>query len=557
MKRLSFFIMAIIFAFEGWTQCNSPMMVSAVPTATSVVVSWDANSATEWKVQLRTNAMPPVTLQTQDNLTSTTCTFTGLTPNTTYGIVVTAYCNGSLVFMGTGTSFTTSSVSCEAPTNLSVSALTTTWASVNWTAASGTSAWQVVLDDTTATSANATVTTHLLTGLVVGTSYTVYVRTDCGTGYSDWVGYPFVHSYTQPCASPTTITTSPTTTSVDISWEAGAATEWKVQLQTDAMPPVTLQTQDHYTSTTCTFTGLTPNTTYRYAITAYCNGSLVFGGTGGTFTTLAASPCDVPTGLTVSAITHNAATVTWDAGSATAWQFVIDDTTETPEDLIVATKTLIGLSSNTSYIVYVRTDCGSNNYSSWTQQTFTTDIPCEAPSIVTVNAISNDEATISWEAGNMNEWRVQLTLFGDSPTSGNVLQSTDVTVPTHTFTGLTAGTHYMAHVNALCGGVPSTVTTSVDFYANVSGLDIRTLDDMKVILYPNPANDFAILEAEGVNVESEVTVTDIVGRIIMKNSLNAGKQRMIIDTKTYTAGIYYVNIINSLNSKTLKLIIDK
>ncbi len=105
--------------------------------------------------------------------------------------------------------------SCEAPTGLSVSALTTTTATVSWTAsisnpsngyqwevrtsgAGGSGAAGLAASGTTAaglTSANAT-------GLTPNTTYNLYVRSDCGvSNFSTWAGgYVFV----SPCNAITT-----------------------------------------------------------------------------------------------------------------------------------------------------------------------------------------------------------------------------------------------------------------------------------------------------------------------------------------------------------------
>jgi len=91
--------------------------------------------------------------------------------------------------------------SCLAPTSLAVSDITTTTASVSWTANSSEMAWeyQVVAggampaETGTATSENPLA----LTALTANTTYDVYVRANCGAGdTSVWVG-PL--NFTTPC----------------------------------------------------------------------------------------------------------------------------------------------------------------------------------------------------------------------------------------------------------------------------------------------------------------------------------------------------------------------
>ncbi|MDR1725799.1 MAG: fibronectin type III domain-containing protein, partial [Bacteroidales bacterium] len=93
-------------------------------------------------------------------------------------------------------------------------------------------------------------------------------------------------------------------------------------------------------------------------------------------------PCNPPTGL-LSSTTSNSATITWTAGTATSWEVVLQDTVSgTPVSVTSATYTFTGLNASTPYFAYVRTNCGSGNYSSWVLRQFTTDanpVTCAAP----------------------------------------------------------------------------------------------------------------------------------------------------------------------------------
>ena len=87
--------------------------------------------------------------------------------------------------------------SCLDPTDLAVADITTTTASVSWTADSSQTAWeyQVVAGGATpAETGDATSDNPLaLTGLTSNTTYDVYVRANCGTdGTSEWVMVSFI-----------------------------------------------------------------------------------------------------------------------------------------------------------------------------------------------------------------------------------------------------------------------------------------------------------------------------------------------------------------------------
>ena len=92
--------------------------------------------------------------------------------------------------------------SCLDPTDLAVSDITTTTASVSWTANSGESAWEYqVVESGVAPNATGEETPSnplALTELTANTTYDVYVRANCGTdGTSEWV----MVSFTTPCVS--------------------------------------------------------------------------------------------------------------------------------------------------------------------------------------------------------------------------------------------------------------------------------------------------------------------------------------------------------------------
>ncbi|MDD4683719.1 MAG: choice-of-anchor J domain-containing protein [Bacteroidales bacterium] len=189
---------------------------------------------------------------------------------------------------------------CPAPTNITVTSSNTS-ATVTWTAGGGESSWEVRLG-TTGTPEVTSITNHPLTGLTPSTAYTVYVRANCGTGYSSWIPKQFT---TTDVPTPPTVTTAvPSTlisqttavlngTYVEVSdpilatgfeYKTVAETTWTDQLLVDATTPFT------YTAT-----GLTSNTDYEAK--AYVT-TTAFGKTYGNtinFTTLAIIPPTVTT----------------------------------------------------------------------------------------------------------------------------------------------------------------------------------------------------------------------------------------------------------------------
>lgn len=83
--------------------------------------------------------------------------------------------------------------SCLEPTGLTVSNVTDTSADVSWTANSGETAWEIAIQPAGTgepTGSGTAIATNPYTdsSLTASTAYEVYVRADCGSGYSVWVG---------------------------------------------------------------------------------------------------------------------------------------------------------------------------------------------------------------------------------------------------------------------------------------------------------------------------------------------------------------------------------
>ena len=116
-------------------------------------------------------------------------------------------------------------------------------------------------------------------------------------------------------------------------------------------------------------TGLTANTDYTYrAFVTTANGTHY--GADVTFTTLeeVVNPCNTPTGLTVSAVTDESITVTWDAdANVSSWNIQYRPVGGQLSSATSNTNsyTINGLQPETSYQIQVQANCGDGNMSEW------------------------------------------------------------------------------------------------------------------------------------------------------------------------------------------------
>ena len=166
--------------------------------------------------------------------------------------------------------------------------------------------------------------------------------------------------------------------------------------------------------------------------------------------------CAKPQALTVSDVLAHNATLAWESNAA-AWQIALDtiaafnpDTLSAFLDVTENPYTLTNLLPSHTYYVYVRANCGEDGYSAWTaRQSFTTTIACPAPTGLAAELTPGNGsiATLTWNAGEAQEWQVEYSLNSDM--SDSLVMN--VTAPVANLTGLTAEATYYARVKADCG----------------------------------------------------------------------------------------------------------
>ena len=171
--------------------------------------------------------------------------------------------------------------------------------------------------------------------------------------------------------------------------------------------------------------------------------------------------------------------------------------------------------------------------------------PCDAPTALTASNITQTSADVSWN-GTATGYEVRLN--GGTPET--------VTATSKTFTGLTAGTAYTVEVRAVCASSQSAwVSTSFTTLA-ASGLADAESGAIKAMIYPNPAKDKATLSLTGLTANAKIIVSDLQGRIIQTEDLQAGTETYELNTSNYASGVYYIRILCGNNSNTQKLVIE-
>lgn len=206
------------------------------------------------------------------------------------------------------------------------------------------------------------------------------------------------------CPSPLNLTVSGISgSSATFNWTAATnATSYQIEYRIDGTTTWALATSNA-TGTSHTVNGLLGNVTYNWRIRSNCSGSNSSFKDGPDFTT-GGPVCNPPTGLTVSGVTSNQATLNWaPVSGAVAYELRYKvaggSIWTTVPNLNVTNYTLIGLTFGTTYNWEVRTEC-SQNYSAYVAGSdFTTlGAPCDGPSGLTVNSVGTNSANVSWGA---------------------------------------------------------------------------------------------------------------------------------------------------------------
>lgn len=169
---------------------------------------------------------------------------------------------------------------CPSPSFDSISAITSTGATINWTSFSGNSniEWGPAGFNQGSGTGNVILNTspsNSLTGLTPNTCYDVYIQDTCGaSGVSNWIG-PFQFCTPVTCPAPSNLGIDPSTltiNSVDLVWTPGGnASNWIVEYGTTGFAPNTgAGTVVIANNDTLNISSLSPGTEYDYYVIDSC-----------------------------------------------------------------------------------------------------------------------------------------------------------------------------------------------------------------------------------------------------------------------------------------------
>jgi hypothetical protein len=361
-------------------------------TTNSALLSWDAaNGALDYTIEYKVSTSS--TWVGYYDTSATSYKLNGLLSGTTYNWRIKTNCrSGNSNYLQA--SFTTP---CAEPDSLTTSNISAGGAMLNWKTSAGvvdfTVEYKLTANSTWTNLTNSSSTNQSLSGLTSNTAYDWQVRARCAANNSNFVQAGFTTLST--CASPTNLSESNITSSgATLNWSAASgAVSYSVEYKLSSSS--SWSTLTGITTTTTTISGLSAGSNYDWRVQAVCSsgaGSFVQSG----FVT----SCISPSGLSNTGVTSSGATIRWNSVSGANgynYQYKLASSSIWTDSGYSTTNTasLTGLTFGITYNWRVKTDCSSNS-SSFVQASFTT--PCVEPTGAATNSISNNKATITWNA---------------------------------------------------------------------------------------------------------------------------------------------------------------
>lgn len=458
--------------------CGTPAGLAASNITTgSATISWTAVSgATSYILQYRpTGATTWSTVSTA----STTYNLTGLAASTTYQYQVQANCNETLGAFSAIANFTTSTPapSCGTPSGLFTTNITSTSATLNWSAVSGATSYNIQYRPTgtsTWTTVSTAATTYNLTGLASSTTYEFQVQANCnGTLSAYSTNSAFTTSTdSSGCGIPTGLSaTGITQNSATLSWAfVNGASSYNLQYR--LVGSANWTTINVFVNTYL-LTGLTASSNYEFRVQTLCKNSTSSYSTIATFSTLGGgASCGTPGSLSATNVTTNSATLNWAAvAGATSYNVqyrLFGTATWTTMTSAANSYNATGLSPASTYEYQVQANCNGTLSAYSAIASFTTNNPapsCGTPGGLNTTNITSNSATLNWSAvAGATSYNVQYRPAGTSTW-------TTMTSPVNSYnaTGLTASTNYEFQVQANCNGTLGAYSAVATFTTSAGG----------------------------------------------------------------------------------------
>ncbi len=505
------------FTITAGSGCGAPAgLASSGITTSGATVSWTAVSgAVSYDVDYKLTSTSTWT-NAATATASTSVAISGLSASTIYDWQVRTNCSGSSSAY-TAAQFTTAGAAvCNAPSGLASSSITTSGATVSWTAVSGAVSYDVEYKLTSASTWTAaatatTATSVAISGLASSTVYDWHVRTNCASGSSSYIAAQF-----------TTATAS-----------GGCGTAFE--------PNETQATAAAITSGVTNSAAITTSTDVDYyKIITTATSDNVFNLVG-------------PSGVDYDLFVYNSAGTQIGSSESTTATETVSLTGQAAGTYYIKVMGYSGANSATCYTIKatatVATGCQSSLDNSTNGTTagaaiipFNTNVTgLISPSadvdnykfVITTGGTLT--ATLSTLPGDYD-----LKLLNSAGTQVGISQNGGTTSESISYTAA-AGTYY-AQVYGYNGANSATVCYTLKVQlGTASRVGESTPKAELVSIYPNPVRSELKVNMGGYAEQVSVNVTDMFGRRMMNKTFASAS---VINTNKLAAGIYMITITN-------------
>ena len=517
------------FTIGGTVACGDATgLTSSAIGNNSATVSWTAvASATSYAVDYKLNSSATwISFSTAQ--TASTANLTGLTQGSLYDWRVKATCtSGSGNFVAAQFTTTVPFV-CAAPSGLTSSAITSSGATVSWTAVSGAASYAVdyklnTASTWTSAATATTATTVAISGLTASSLYDYRVNTNCGAnGASGFTAAQF-----------TTIAAS----------TCGTAFE----------PNETLATAAAITSGVTNSAAITTTTDIDYfKITTTATSNITYNLVG-------------PTGVDYDLYVYNSAGTQIGSGAGST-----------------ATET-VSLSSQAAGTYYIKVIgySGANSATCYTiKATASTVTSCQSTYDVSTNGTTSGAAVIPFNTnvtGLINP-SADIDNYKFAITTGGTITLTLTTLPADYDLKLLNSAGTQVAISEASGTSNETINYTAaagTYYAQVFGYNgansAATCYTLKVALgtatkpgisatgnavikiYPNPGSDILNISVLGeISNKSQFEIIDAKGATVLVNKI--GRNPQAVNISKLSKGTYLVRVHNGINTITAKFV---
>lgn len=456
-------------------------------TATGAKITWTASTdnieVAGYNLYYQGEDQELTLINTAGVIEETEYTLTGLTPETTYQIVVEAVDEAGNIARARAVEVVTleDTEAPDAPTNVEASEITETSAKITWTASTDNvevAGYNIYVDEAKINESLVTVTEYTLTDLKAGTEYKVVVEavdTSSNTQSSEAVTVKTVDT-TKP-SSPSEVAVGKIThNSAEVTWQESTdnvgVTGYNIYLNNK------LVNTSPVTELRCELTALEAETEYQVKVEALDEAGNTSVSDPISFTTKTAPDNEAPTapgGVAVSSITDNSAVVSWTASTdnvgVAGYNIYLNDNKINALPVTELQFQLTGLAAETEYQVRIEAVDGAGNTSSSGSISFATEAlqtsDNEAPTVpsgVAVSGITESTAVVSWTESTDNVGVAGYNIY----LNDNKVNALPITELKFQLTGLTAETEYQVKVEALDEAGNSSISNPVSFVTGVA-----------------------------------------------------------------------------------------